>query len=269
MARTAYATLPNWKRCCEILENITDDMPGRFLSTKIANPPCWDSPPFAYNLKLVAESFKPTPVVDVTLKASHFINKSRQRLATAAASVLLELRRTRLRIGRRQVQKKFAGAFKETLLPPTLEPLLCSRFTKHFASVCQDGFSPDWAGVASCLKRAQPHYAMVALKTLLNSWCTNGRYHDSSSEEYIFGYLAKDDITHYVCCPVLWGICERVPGASWTEDVEARILLRDASQAKLTTLVTAFTTYHARALGTRPRYRFCPMDQDWCGLRPS
>ena len=120
---------------------------------------------------------------------------------------------------------------------------------KHFASVCSAGFTPCWAELTGFLRQAQPHFAMAALKTLLNSWCTKGRYHDNSSPRCIFGCLTPDDITHYVSYPILWGICAQVSGTYHPWNVEDHILLREPSEESLALLVTAFTTYHALKLG--------------------
>ena len=245
LARAALKTLPEWKKCCAILAHVTDDMPISIFASKVASPACWDSSPFAFNLKMAAEHFKPLAAVDKFLKPSHYINKSRQQLAKAGAEVLQKLSRSRIPLGRKAIQKEYAVAFKAALLPSTLERLLASRFVKHFAPVCKLGFIPCWEEVFSCLQRAQTHFAMAALKTLLNSWCTRGRYHDGSFEECVFGCLAPDDITHYVCCPFLWGICALAASSRISDDVEDRILLRAPSTAKLAHLVTAFTVYHA------------------------
>ena len=120
---------------------------------------------------------------------------------------------------------------------------------KHFASVCSAGFTPCWAELTGFLRQAQPHFAMAALKTLLNSWCTKGRYHDNSSPRCIFGCLAPDDITHYVSYPLLWRICAQISGTYQPRNVENHILLREPSEESLALLVTAFTTYHALKLG--------------------
>ena len=257
LARAAFKTLPEWKKCCQILENITDDMPGGFLVSNVANPACWDSPPFAFNLRMVAECFEPTPIIDATLKPSHFINKARERLAKAAANVARELRGPRFptrgrKVNQRgwHVQKQFAAAFKEALLPSSLETLLEARFLKHFAPLCPLGFAPQWEELLTCLRQAQPHFAMAALKTLLNSWCTRGRYHDESAKNCVFGCAgAPDDITHYVCCPMLWGICAHASGTRHPRTVEECILVREPSAQSIDLLVTAFTTYHAIKLG--------------------
>ena len=56
LARAARETLPEWTDCCAIFEQITDDMPGAMLQSRVASPTCWGSPPFALNLKLAARS---------------------------------------------------------------------------------------------------------------------------------------------------------------------------------------------------------------------
>ena len=84
LARTAYKTLPEWRKICAVLADLTDDMPGQLLKLKVANPACWNSPPFAFILRIAAECFQPAPIVDECLKPSRFINKDRQRLRHAA-----------------------------------------------------------------------------------------------------------------------------------------------------------------------------------------
>ena len=144
----------------------------------------------------------------------------------------------------------FADSFKTALLPPTLVALLESRFVKHFAPVCKLGFVPCWEEVISCLQRAQTHFAMAALKTLLNSWCTCRRYHEDGLDVCIFGCrCARDDISHYATCPRLWQVsCDasKVPRSTC---VEVRLLLHEPSLARLDALVTAYSIYHAVKLG--------------------
>ena len=246
LARTAYKTLPSWKHCCLILATLTDDMPGALYSSGVASPACWDSPPFAYNLKLVAEGFEPLAQVDKYLKPSHFINKARRELAEAARDVTRNLNHSRLSMGARRVQKAFAVKFKVALLPLTIEALLASRFAKHFAPLCNAGFTPRWEELLSVLRNAQPHFAMAGLKTLLNSWCTRGRYHDGSAENCIFGCAdAMDDITHYVCCEKLWRIARDAIRSPLPPSTEEQVLLQAPSQQRLEVLVIAFTVYHA------------------------
>jgi hypothetical protein len=55
---------------------------------------------------------------------------------------------------RKPIQKELAIAFREALLPPSLEALLTSRYVKHFAPLFEDGFTPDWNELLSCLRSA-------------------------------------------------------------------------------------------------------------------
>jgi hypothetical protein len=226
-----------------------ENMNLNVYKTKVASPECWDTPPFAYNLKFAAEGFKPNVVVDRYLKKSHFINKSRIALGAAAHETNKQLNRSHPPPVKIKVQQAFTISFKRALLPETLNQLLAGRFEKHFALLCAPGFTPDWENLISTLKTSQTHYVMIALKTLLNSWCTKGRYHDDSFADCIFGCIAADDISHYVCCTFLWGICAQAAGTCYAENVEERILLREPSKSNLALLVTAFTAYHAIKLG--------------------
>ena len=120
------------------------------------------------------------------------------------------------------------------------------------SSPCAEGFAPDWNELLSCLRNAQPHFAMAALKTLLNSWCTNARYHDTSANVCIFGCGgANDDIVHYPTCPTLWEVSCHAARTPLTGRTEERLLLLDPDQHRLNALVTAFTVYHAVKLGHR------------------
>ena len=166
------------------------------------------------------------PIVDDFTKLSHIINQSRQRLRDAAKDAARLLNRSRLPMGRKQIQKKLAIGFKEALLPPKLEALLGSRFCKHFASLCTDGFAPHWEQLLACVKAAQPYYVMLALKTLLNTWCTQGPYHDCSADLCIFGCAgAVDDISHYACCQRLWQASAEAAQMPLSASVEERLLL--------------------------------------------
>jgi hypothetical protein len=250
LARTAYKTLPEWKHCCRVLETLTDDMPIELMLTRVASPSCWDSPPFAFNLKLIAECFTPTPAVDKFLNKSHFVNKARDRLATAAREGTRNLNKSRIRLDGKKVQKEFADRFKEALLPPSLEELLSSRFNKYFKPLCTPCFAPCWKDTVSCLKGAQPHFAMIALKTLLNTWCTQGRYHDCSADQCIFGCAgAVDDISHYASCERLWQASAEAAQMPLSASVEERLLLHCPVRQRLDVLVIAFTVYHAVKLG--------------------
>ena len=150
-------------------------MPVKLYASGVASPACWDSPPFAFNFKMAAEHFEPLPLIDCFLKDSHFINKSRLQLGEATRATVRKLSRpTRVDFGAgdacwMSVQKEFATLFKQALLPQGLESLLASRFTKHFAALCVDGLTPYWNELLSCFRNAQSHFAMAALKTLLNS----------------------------------------------------------------------------------------------------
>jgi hypothetical protein len=149
-------------------------------------------------------------------------------------------------LAKRKVQKEFADGFKTALLPSTLEALLESRFVKHFAPLCEDGVTPDWNEMLACLRNAQPHFAMAALKTLLNSWCTRSRYHEDGIDECIFGCGgARDDISHYASCPRLWQVSCDAAKMPRSASVEEQLLLHDPSLARLDVLVTAYTVYHA------------------------
>jgi len=153
-------------------------------------------------------------------------------------------------MGRKQIQKKFAIGFKEALLPPKLEALLASRFEKHFAAACSKNVVPDWKALLAFLRTCQHHYAMITLKTLLNSWCTSSRYNDNSADSCIFGCShAKDDISHYSSCPHLWKISYLNSRTSFPDWTEQRLLFVEPSLERLEALVIAFTAYHAVKLG--------------------
>ena len=250
LARTAYRSLPAWRQSCAVLENVTDDMPVAVLTTGIASPPCWDSPPFAFNLRMAAERFTRTPPVDKFLKPSHFINKARQELAHAATRAACSLARARVPSKLYYVQKQFAKEFKTGLLPPTLVALLTTRFVKHFAAVCTVGFTPCWEELVSCLRSAPTHCAMVALKTLLNTWCTRRRYHEEGPDACIFGCAdARDDMTHYASCRCLWRVSYSAARLPLCECAEEQLLLLDPNRQKLDAMVIAFTIYHEVKLG--------------------
>ena len=88
------------------------------------------------------------------------------------------------------------------------------------------------------------------MKTLLNSWCTQGRYHDCSAGRCIFGCAgAADDITHYATCPRLWQVSAEAAQIPLYASFEERLLLLRPLPHRLDVLVTAYTVYHAVKLG--------------------
>jgi hypothetical protein len=158
--------------------------------------------------------------------------------------------KTAARSGNKQYQKEFANQFKIALLPCTLVSLLSARFKKHFAGLCSQGFEPSWETTLRVLQSAQTHFAMAALKTLLNSWCTQGRYHDSSADLCIFGCAgAVDDILHYACCQRLWQASAEAAQMPLSASVEERLLLLYPARERLDVMVIAFSVYHAVKLG--------------------
>lgn len=107
--------------------------------------------------------------------------------------------------------------------------------------------TPCWAELAAFLKQAQLHFAMAALETLLNSWCTHARYHDEGPNVCIFGCAdAKVDLTHYASCAPLWQVSYDVAQtslASFAEEEEQLLLLVPTRQ-RLNVTVIAFSVYH-------------------------
>ena len=93
------------------------------------------------------------------------------------------------------------------------------------------------------------HVSMCCLKSLIGSWHTDRRLHETDARGCLFGCPhQRDDLNHYTCCPALhralakffW---DRPPFASW---------IHDPSRDSVVFWFLAFSAYHAVRIQEAP-----------------
>ena len=89
------------------------------------------------------------------------------------------------------------------------------------------------------------------LKAISGAWCTSARFPLSPQHSCLYGCAARDELNHYLICPVLWQIARE--SLSLSEDsvlVEERLCCIHPSLSKLQLLAFAHTLYHANVNDT-------------------
>ena len=84
------------------------------------------------------------------------------------------------------------------------------------------------------------------LKAIAGAWCTSVRLHTAIQWPCIFGCDARDELVHYLVCPILWQFARetlRLPEPSLL--IEARLALVEPSIDKLRALAFVHTLYHS------------------------
>ena len=84
-------------------------------------------------------------------------------------------------------------------------------------------------------KQTPPRVRAAILRTWLNGWCTGARFGQRRGTCRLGCPSARDDLRHYVCCPVLWrfGVDElRVQDPATPEGRTAKALLWDTASSK-------------------------------------
>ena len=103
--------------------------------------------------------------------------------------------------------------------------------------------------------------AMIIIKTWANSWSTSDRYHEDHRFPCIFGCRshvqcdpkAKDVLSHYLDCPILWSLVYSARGDPLNVVVSPleRACIWQPTRDSLERLVIAHQVYHALRLGYR------------------
>jgi len=82
-------------------------------------------------------------------------------------------------------------------------------------------------------------------KAITGAWTTSTRMHDGPCWPCIFGCLdARDEINHYLLCPILWQLVREQVGPVDTISVGERLCLVNPSRQKLRQLALAHICYH-------------------------
>ena len=110
-------------------------------------------------------------------------------------------------------------------------------------------FIPEirFESVQSKLALSSIFVRMCWLKTISGGWCTSVRLHTVVGRECIFGCSdSKDELCHYLVCPVLWCFARDSLQVSETSVfVGHRLCLIDPTPEKLKTLAFCHALYHA------------------------
>ena len=107
------------------------------------------------------------------------------------------------------MQKIASKHLRETLFVPDQEALFKRKLIKPYA-YSQDFVDSVCISPMSSLMRSSDmymHHNMCVVKTILNSWATSHRYHEKVLLLCIMGCKnRRDELEHYMRCPVLWRI---------------------------------------------------------------
>ena len=98
-------------------------------------------------------------------------------------------------------------------------------------------------------------------KTLINSWATTYRYHESIKFPCIFGCTnSEDSLQHYLCCSPMWTLaasCASLPTVFLSLSPSERLCLFNVNAQGLRLLGVVYRGYHALKLGHRDKIEQC------------
>ena len=89
-------------------------------------------------------------------------------------------------------------------------------------------------------------YRVCWIKAVAGGWCTSHRLHLDPLLPCIFGCEDRDEIKHYIVCPVLWQLCRE--NLAYTEDsisIVSRLCIAEPTIDKLRALSFCHSLYHA------------------------
>ena len=106
---------------------------------------------------------------------------------------------------------------------------------------------PDWFRQLQCVLSGCKVFLRICwLKTISNAWCTTHRMHESVLWPCVFGCNdAKDEMLHYLVCPVLWQIATEKLGPEDSFSIGSRLGLCVPTVHKLQRLAFVHAIYHA------------------------
>ena len=157
--------------------------------------------------------------------------------------------------------------------PPGLIPLVRDRIEIHFPKALADipHLQNSIQALGDRLRRAQPHVRSCVMKTITNAWTTSYRFHEPRLLPCLFGCespsvydhngrvgpdaapfpmldrscAARDDLSHYIQCPILWEIVAQGLADPSPESVVDRLCLRHHPRYCALALTIAFSLYHS------------------------
>ena len=108
-------------------------------------------------------------------------------------------------------------------------------------------FPVSWYPTVEKLLLESPLYLrMCWIKAVSGGWCTSHRLHLDPLLPCIFGCEEKDEIRHYLLCPVLWQLCrEYINYNETSKSIESRLCIAEPTIDKLRALSFCHSLYHA------------------------
>ena len=99
----------------------------------------------------------------------------------------------------------------------------------------------EWASV---IAKQSPGIKWANLKTLLGSWTTSARLHESFVRPCVFGCAAEDKWSHYLECIPLWRACLECNMIEYIRDPAERMQHCMTTDDGVLAIATAFSLYH-------------------------
>ena len=107
--------------------------------------------------------------------------------------------------------------------------------------------SVNWySQLSSVLDCVRVFVRMCWLKTIGGAWCTTCRLNEEIKWPCIFGCPdARDDLLHYLICPILWQFPIPIVGVVESLYISQRLCFREPNVQKLKALAIAHSVYHS------------------------
>ena len=131
-------------------------------------------------------------------------------------------------------------------LPYAIAQKLCTTLEEEVAS--NISLPVSWfSDLTDKLDRCKVLVRVCWLKAMAGAWCTSVRLHTTIIWPCIFGCKdARDELGHYLACPVLWQFAREFVGAEEPSiAIGSRLCIVQPSIAKLHALACVHSLYHA------------------------
>lgn len=241
--RFATETCTSWPSIIEDIKDAAEDkLPWQRSLANSPWPSFWDSKPFAFNLEEAFRKFPGNP------KVTKALENAAKQIRQAKNKAVVSRKNTRVPVQAIAYNHLLTALYEDDLIT-----VISKRLGKIAPDVCVEDI--DWQSLKEALGKIKGHSAMLVIKTLLNSWSTSERYHESQRLPCLFGCqtgqtgplppLIGDSLKHYLRCPNLWvaicSVCRSLPAIHTAE----RLGLIPVCLDRLCEVAIAFHTYHA------------------------
>ena len=235
MIRTACKTVSGYGvHHKALLECACEHLPFNSHKCKSAIPPGWDSPAFCSTL------------VEAALLLPHDLSNSQRdgRVPVSSSSGPLQ-----------------AKVFKQMSLGDAARRLAWRKLLgDRLCILCPDEYDDPFVISEECLNgliivllTLKPGPRLCVIKTLINSWATSSRMHESVILPCACcGEFMEDELTHYLSCDSFWTLLvssARLNKSFLSLTPSQRLGLSNPSTVGFNLLAGAFLVYHAVKLG--------------------